>query len=159
MMATTGSERTVLIAMDGSKHSEFAFNWYVKNIHRPGDHVLLAHCADYKSYMSIYGGTAVVPSDHDLLTSIVKEEEQKILKTVTAIEAILKENSKVDGQVVRLTGHPGEAIVSAATEKKVDFIVTGCRGLGQIRRTLMGSVSDFVIHHATMPVFVCRHTS
>jgi hypothetical protein len=36
------------------------------------------------------------------------------------------------------------------------LIVIGTRGLGKIRRTFLGSVSDFVVHHADMPVLVCR---
>lgn len=50
----------------------------------------------------------------------------------------------------------GEAIVSVAKEEKAQLIVTGCRGMGKIRRTFLGSVSDYVIHHAHCPVLVCR---
>lgn len=31
----------------------------------------------------------------------------------------------------------------------------GSRGLGTIRRTILGSVSDYVVHHANVPVVVC----
>lgn len=65
---------------------------------------------------------------------------------------------QVKGTVVRLTGEPGPSIVDLARGHGADMIVTGCRGLGQIRRTLMGSVSDFVIHHSDVPVIVCRQT-
>ena len=51
---------------------------------------------------------------------------------------------------------PGEAIVAAAVEHKADMIVMGTRGMGTIRRTIMGSVSDYVVHHAPCPVIVCR---
>ena len=55
------------------------------------------------------------------------------------------------------TNHkPGETIVKFATEKNAAMIVMGTRGLGSIRRTIMGSVSDFVVHHAHCPVIVCR---
>lgn len=65
---------------------------------------------------------------------------------------------QVKGQVIRLAGkNPGEVIVQKANDEDVDFLVTGTRGLGRIRRTFVGSVSDFILHHAHMPVFVCRH--
>ena len=51
---------------------------------------------------------------------------------------------------------PGEAIVQAALEHQADMIVMGTRGMGSIRRTIMGSVSDYVVHHAHCPVVVCR---
>lgn len=51
---------------------------------------------------------------------------------------------------------PGELIVDVATREKASYIVTGTRGLGKIRRTMLGSVSDFVVHHANCPVVVSR---
>ena len=54
-------------------------------------------------------------------------------------------------------GKPGETLVEIANEEKVTFIVMGTRGLGTIRRTIMGSVSDYVVHHAHCPVLICRH--
>ena len=51
---------------------------------------------------------------------------------------------------------PGEIIVKVAHEEKATMIVMGTRGLGKVRRTIMGSVSDFVVHHAHCPVIVCR---
>lgn len=49
----------------------------------------------------------------------------------------------------KLTGmKPGEAIISAAVEEGANMIIMGSRGLGKLRRTLMGSVSEFVVTHA-----------
>uniref|UniRef100_H2YBW7 UspA domain-containing protein n=1 Tax=Ciona savignyi TaxID=51511 RepID=H2YBW7_CIOSA len=50
---------------------------------------------------------------------------------------------------------PGEAIVKIATDENCDVIVMGSRGLGAVRRTILGSVSDYVIHHAKIPVIIC----
>jgi nucleotide-binding universal stress UspA family protein len=41
-------------------------------------------------------------------------------------------------------------------EIRADLIVIGSRGLGGIRRALMGSVSDSVVRHAYCPVMVVR---
>ena len=49
---------------------------------------------------------------------------------------------------------PGEAICKVAAEKKAIMIVVGSRGLGTIRRTLLGSVSTYVVHHADIAVTV-----
>ena len=48
------------------------------------------------------------------------------------------------------------AIVHLADELGVGLIVMGSRGLGGLRRALMGSVSDSVVRHAHCPVMVVR---
>lgn len=48
----------------------------------------------------------------------------------------------------------GPSIVSEAKAANADLIVLGTRGMNTLRRTLLGSVSDYVLHHATVPVAV-----
>ena len=48
----------------------------------------------------------------------------------------------------------GQTICKIAKEHSASLIVIGQRGLGTIRRTLFGSVSDYVIHHASIPTVV-----
>ena len=47
-------------------------------------------------------------------------------------------------------------IVALAEELGAGLIVMGRRGLGGVRRALMGSVSDSVVRHAHCPVLVIR---
>jgi nucleotide-binding universal stress UspA family protein len=51
-------------------------------------------------------------------------------------------------------GQPDEEIVQLAEELDAGLVVMGSRGLGGIRRALMGSVSDSVVRHAHCPVLV-----
>ena len=53
-------------------------------------------------------------------------------------------------------GEPDEEIVRLAEELGVSLIVVGSRGLGRIRRLLIGSVSDSVVRRAHSPVLVVR---
>jgi nucleotide-binding universal stress UspA family protein len=53
-------------------------------------------------------------------------------------------------------GTPAAEIVELAEELKVGMVVVGNRGLGGIRRALMGSVSDSVVRHAHCLVLVVR---
>ncbi len=50
-----------------------------------------------------------------------------------------------------------ENIVGLAEELGADLIVIGSRGLGGMKRLLMGSVSESVVRHAHCPVLVVRH--
>lgn len=52
-------------------------------------------------------------------------------------------------------GKPGEAICQTIKESEIDLVVMGSRGLGAIRRTFVGSVSDYVLHHSHVPTIIC----
>ena len=52
------------------------------------------------------------------------------------------------------SGNPGAVICDVADQKAVDLIVMGSRGLNAIRRTFLGSVSEYVLHHAHVPTTV-----
>jgi hypothetical protein len=53
-------------------------------------------------------------------------------------------------------GDPDKEIVKFAEDAHADLIVLGSRGLGRLRRALLGSVSDSVVRHAHCPVLVVR---
>jgi nucleotide-binding universal stress UspA family protein len=53
-------------------------------------------------------------------------------------------------------GEPDKEIVRLSKELGVGTSVIASRGLGAVRRTLMGGVSESVVRHAHCPVFVVR---
>lgn len=52
-------------------------------------------------------------------------------------------------------GNPARAILAVADEVSADIIVIGSHAYGTLERALFGSVADYVIRHATVPVLVC----
>ena len=52
-------------------------------------------------------------------------------------------------------GKPGEAICQTIRECEIDLVVMGSRGMGAIRRTFVGSVSDYVLHDSHIPTIIC----
>ena len=52
---------------------------------------------------------------------------------------------------------PGQVVVKTAADEGANLLVMGTRGMGMVRRTILGSVSDYVVHHAHCPVVICRH--
>jgi nucleotide-binding universal stress UspA family protein len=53
-------------------------------------------------------------------------------------------------------GEPDKEIVKLSEELGAGAIVIGSRGLGAMKRALMGGVSESVVRHAHCPVFVVR---
>ena len=82
----------------------------------------------------------------------LNQEAQRLLNAQTRqIEA---NGGTVAG--THLRRKPDEEIVAQAEELGAGLIVMGSRGLGGIRRALMGSVSDSVVRHAHCPVLIVR---
>ena len=64
---------------------------------------------------------------------------------------------QINHKIQQLQGHPGLAIVKAAEENNAGMVICGSRGMGFVRRTIIGSVSDYILHHARMPVIICKN--
>ena len=60
------------------------------------------------------------------------------------------------GKIKTSSGKPGEVIIKTAKEEKAGLVVIGSRGLGLLKRTLAGSVSDFVLHNSPCPVVIYK---
>ena len=61
---------------------------------------------------------------------------------------------KIEAKIIVEPGPPGQVICRVAMEQDATLIVMGSRGEGTVRRTILGSVSDYVIHHTHIPVLV-----
>ncbi|KAK3752334.1 hypothetical protein RRG08_044372 [Elysia crispata] len=130
--------RSDLVAVDGSKHSKYAFDWYLDNMHREGDTVLVVHCAEYHIDVGLPGRAA----DVDAICKAVKKQNDEIGNLTDGFMNVLRQK-KIKAELLTPTGEkPGELIVKIAKEKNVSSITMGTRGLGTIRRTLLGSVSE-----------------
>lgn len=145
----------VVIAMDGSEHSNYALKYYAHHVHKPDNKVKLVHCGQYASFN--YGSVSMMPGNPGLVEKIINEEEHRIQKLITSLEKLLVEYGITNGEVIRIYGEIGHEVLEKAKSLNADLIVTGARGAGTVRRTLMGSVSDYLVHHSHKPVLVCKH--
>eukprot|EP00914_Ancora_sagittata_P018879 GHVO01037386.1.p1 GENE.GHVO01037386.1~~GHVO01037386.1.p1 ORF type:complete len:158 (+),score=19.96 GHVO01037386.1:32-505(+) len=148
-MATGQLSLTVLVAIDGSDIAEFALNWYLDGLHKDGNKVILFHAEEP---LTVIGEVPSVESYEQM----VEDGRQRSEKLEDKFRNIMQSRN-VQGEVHSVYGNrPGETIVESARKYDVNLVVMGTRGLNRNRRTMMGSVSDYVTHHAHCPVLVCR---
>lgn len=78
-----------------------------------------------------------------------------------ALDQIEQIATEIDLPLTRLVvkGAPGPAIVRAAEEHDADLIVLGAHRMGRLERVLLGSVSEFVVQNASLPVLIVRDPS
>ncbi|KAK2157232.1 hypothetical protein LSH36_195g06003 [Paralvinella palmiformis] len=142
----------VVIPVDRSKHSEQAYDWYLRNLHRPGNHIFLIHIPERPTLHTAKGGRL---SDGEIQRLMQKEKEETEEMINKYSNKHLETNVQAEYKTI-YANKAGEAIVDTANELLADMIVMGTRGMGTIRRTILGSVSDYVVHHSHQPVIICK---
>ena len=147
--------RTVVIAVDGSPDSSAAFACFSA---LPLPKELAAHLVGVVQPLGRYPASApdiVTPA----LISALKQYEEDLRQE---LERPLREAaSALQPRVARVTvatpvGLPAEAILQEAKKSAADLIVVGARGLGPLKRVLLGSVSESVLGHAECPLLIGR---
>jgi nucleotide-binding universal stress UspA family protein len=103
----------------------------------------------------------VVPGypSYDVLNPLVVEQLRQQAENILNDQAakIEQEGGKVVEKHLRIAErYRAQQIVRVAEDIGAGLIVMGSRGLGGVRRALMGSVSDSVVRHAHCPVLVVR---
>ena len=63
----------------------------------------------------------------------------------------------VEIDLIQAYGSPGPAICKQATTWKADLIIVGSHGRKGLGEMLLGSVSNYVVHHAPCSVMVVQH--
>jgi nucleotide-binding universal stress UspA family protein len=142
---------TVLLATDGSMDAELATTTALDlaNGTTSALHIVLVEEPAH-AYVDASGYAFTdAELDHEL-------EQQARMRLDAEVEKIRSAGGAVAEAHLRV-GAAGAEIVDLAEEIGVGLIVMGSRGLGGIRRALMGSVSDSVVRHAHCPVLVVRH--
>ena len=139
--------KNILVAVDGSKASENAFNKAVKIAKRNDAALTVAHVVDSRTF-----ATAEVYDRS--LSERAEEYANQLLNEYV-------ENAKESGlEKVELTikyGSPKVAIArEIAPEKEIDLIIVGATGLNAVERFLIGSVSESVARYAKCDVLIVR---
>ena len=137
----------ILLATDGSPDARRAAQTAVELAERTGSELHVVHVGEYLP--TFLAQTEEEPAElRDAAKRLLDEEAERVSSAGGTVAATH----------LRL-GRPAEQIVNLSEELDAGVIVVGSRGLGGLRRALMGSVSDAVVRHAHCPVFVVRAKS
>ena len=142
----------ILLATDGSEDAEVATSTALDLAKSSGSevHIVLVEEPAY-AYVDP-SGYPYFPDEeleHQLEQRARMRLDREVEKSRSAGGAVAEAHLRV--------GDAAAEIVDLAEDIGAGLIVIGSRGLGRIRRALMGSVSDSVVRHAHCPVLVVRH--
>ena len=136
----------ILLATDGSPEAEAA---EISASTGSGLHVVFVMpAADHLYGHYLYS--------RDLKVSVREQAENDIRTFLDEQVDWLVEHGAMAEDTHMAVGRPDAEIVKLAEELGASLTVVGSRGLGDVRRALVGSVSDSVVRHAHGPVLVVR---
>jgi nucleotide-binding universal stress UspA family protein len=138
----------ILLATDGSEDAVTATRAAVDLANRSGSELHVVHAFEFispREYMSV--ALRLRPP------SGFRQQGQGVLDE--QVERVEEAGGTVASAQVRM-GSPLDQILYASEEIDAGLVVIGRRGLGGVRRLLLGSVSEGIVHDARRPVLVLR---
>jgi len=132
----------IVVGVDGSDSAKEALDWALARA-TPDDVVVLAHAWSLPAVggfeMPVASLADFEVAAHGLVKDIVAEVETE------------------GGPTIETDVHSGHAgLRLTQLSEDADLVVVGCRGYGGFKGLLLGSVSTYVVHHASCPVAVIR---
>ncbi|RVW39947.1 hypothetical protein CK203_081023 [Vitis vinifera] len=134
--------RRVGVAVDFSACSKKALKWALDNVVRDGDHLIIL---------------SVLPEGH------YEEGEMQLWETTGSRTFLsffsLRASFSISIVVVMKVywGDAREKICEAIDNIPLSCLVIGNRGLGKIKRAILGSVSNYVVNNGSCPVTVVKN--
>lgn len=150
----------VMVPYDGSPSSRAALEEAVRFAREdPGMTLRIVHILDTETAVAALlekesRAVSDVPSAHirELLQRVIDEADKAVHRQIDDILEGL--SNRVVIEFLEETS-PGSQIVSYAADNGCDLIIMGSRGLGAIRG-MLGSVSNYVLREASVPVLVAK---
>ncbi|CAO3676044.1 unnamed protein product [Umbelopsis ramanniana] len=141
--------RVVVICLDEAT-CESVFQWSVHNFINPQlDMVILVNVRPSEHFTTPYGNQT------DYLIKIAERhrDESHVLLKKYGAQLTAK---KIACKAISMHGNAQYEIVSKALEVKADVVIVGSHGSGFLKRTLIGSVSQYCVNHCDCTVIVAK---
>ncbi|KAI8047724.1 uncharacterized protein B0P05DRAFT_565399 [Gilbertella persicaria] len=145
----TNLTRVVLVCLD-PESAETTFHWAIDNFVIPQkDLVVLVHVRQIDIPVAPYINSTGYVDD---VSAERREESHRLLRAY----ADKLSKSKIACKAISMVGDPKSELLRKAKEIKADVVLMGARKMGAIKRTLLGSVSDYIVHNCPCTVIVTK---
>ncbi|RHZ74816.1 hypothetical protein Glove_219g163 [Diversispora epigaea] len=154
--ADSNTTRVVVIAIDQSNYSHFAFDWAVKNfLRKESDLVVLVNVRPISMTPVPYAMGPKYPQFNEIIISIDDQKKEESNTLLQEFASKLKAE-KFTYKAIAMQGDARDVIVRKVSELNADSLILGSRGLGVMKRMLLGSVSDHCVHNCHCTVIIVR---
>jgi nucleotide-binding universal stress UspA family protein len=142
----------ILLAMDDSKFSQAAAEAVAAQFPAQGNEVHVLHVAEPLLMLPFFDGGEFYSRQLATLETEAFRRGKEL--TEQAEKSLRQRGFQAAGSVEQ--GDPRTVIVDHAEQWRADLIVLGSHGRKGLERLLLGSVSEYVAHHARCSVEIVR---
>lgn len=148
-----------LVAIDGSKASQHALAQAIRLAASGNARIVLLVVIEPVNNVYFPG---MMPTGEPLVAwqGVPADQMEKMVsdtaRSVLSEAEVTCREAGVQCETLLQSGSPRSIICEVAEKEAPDVLVIGSRGLGTVERLMLGSVSDYVIHHAHCPVLIVR---
>ena len=151
----TANVRRILLATDGSRHSDAAVR-FLLDLPAPRRAEILVMTALESDVAALIGmPTLDLDANRRIVADLRSAEEEQARKITSGTEEQFRSKQYRTGSTV-VRGRPTESILMLAAKHDPDIIAMGARGLTGIPSLLLGSVAERVARHAGCSVLIAR---
>ena len=152
----------ILIAADRSQNNKFVFDTAVSLAKTTGADLMLLHILSKKEpdYPIAPTYTYYPVADEMNYETYQQEYAEYEQHGIEFLKNLTEEATKagVSTEYTQLAGNPGRLICELANNWSADLIIVGSRGLKGLKEMFLGSVSNYVTHHAPCSVLIVRNS-
>lgn len=138
----------VLVPVDGSENSNRALKHALSLSSKLKSKLTILHVSEVPPFVYVQSQKLV----DSVMTSLEKEA-----KNILDVAQNQANEFDVEYETVLLKGdNIASVIIDYNKKNDFDIIVVGSRGQGKLKTTLLGSVSNNVLHHSKNPVLIIK---
>ncbi|PSB11276.1 universal stress protein [Pleurocapsa sp. CCALA 161] len=155
----------ILVAIDRSTASRDVFETAVSLAKTTGASLMLLHVLANEEKQDptlfVYSGIRYNVMSESLLKAYEEQWHKYEAEGVEFLRSLVREatTAGVNAEFTQFCGNPGRDICDIAQAWSADLILVGTRGLSGIKEMFLGSVSNYVTHHAPCSVLIVLKTA
>ncbi|MFB6347210.1 MAG: universal stress protein [bacterium] len=143
-----------LLATDGSDQARRAEDFFIEAFDPSSTRVIVVSVTEQFPPGIIKEGESLTKE-----AKVLRNELSEEVRSIAESSQDRLREAGFDVEITLLAGDPGSEICEHARKVDAAGIVLGRRGHGEVTELLMGSVSQYVVHHSPVPVTLVPYNS
>ncbi|CAA6661994.1 unnamed protein product [Spirodela intermedia] len=155
--AALAPEWRIAVAVDESEESMYALEWCLRNVvsEKAQRTIILIYARPPPPVYTSLDGTGVMFGD-DVITIMEKYSRELAESVKERSKKVYEDYPNVKVEMKVGTGDARDVICELLEKVGADLLVIGSHGYGFVKRTLLGSVSDYCARNAKCPVLIVK---